>query len=68
VGVFVFGSWNLGSWYEGSDVDTIALINFGEYRESIEHIPDDSGEVSYHVDFEGYIAHFIDDSKLMIQF
>ena len=68
VGVFVFGSWNLGSWHDGSDVDTITLIRFGTPKETIEFLDDDSGEVSFHADFEGYLAHFLNKELPMIQF
>lgn len=68
VGVFVFGSWEWGSWCENSDVDTITLVLFGEYKETIVRLPDGSGEVSQHVDFEGYIAHFMNERLPMISF
>lgn len=68
VGVFVFGSWNLGSWHDGSDVDTITLVRFDTPKETIEFLNDGSGEVSFHADFEGYLAHFLNKELSMIQF
>ena len=66
IGVFLFGSWNLGSWYEKSDVDTIVLVNTIQSFEEILYLQDNTGEVSYHISINRLLDQFIKGDKISV--
>jgi predicted nucleotidyltransferase/predicted CopG family antitoxin len=67
VGVFVFGSWNLGSWDETSDVDTLTLINSKESFENFFRLEDGTGEISYHISIDRILDWYINGDAIRPQ-